>query len=494
MTLSDRTGRLVFLTGSREGEEFELGISSVTIGTDPGAHVTLTEDEGISPRHSTIRYENGRWIVRDQGSRSGTYINFRRIHEQELKDGDVVEFNLAGPRASVSIPPEESAAVPGDVSGDEVPLQQEAPAAAMAEEPAAMGSGSKRTPVLVAGVVVVATALALYVAFGTGGSGEGEPQEAALLAPQEALEQAERDYLSTLLELRDVAAEDQAAAEAGVDSVRSRIEAAAGNPVSYDDLAALGQEKAASLVLIQAGYVVDGEYVSGPTGTGFAVGDGFIVTNLHVAEPHRFARTDEEKAIGCAVGRLGDGEVEFVLSGWHAGAPLHYGSTGALDTESASWSSEDGGLLVVARGVEPGSDPEPYQCEVGEDEGPPPTVERALTSAESDLAILRVRGGNLPPLDLASAAPGAGDPVAVLGFPRGSLPVENGEAAPRVSLGFVARATSVLIVEDELLPGAEGGPALDAQGRVVGISTVPFRGQIQAIHVEHILSLLDRIR
>jgi S1-C subfamily serine protease len=315
------------------------------------------------------------------------------------------------------------------------------------------------------------------------------------LDPAEVLEQQERDYLTGLLELRSGVQENRAAASASADSIRARIEGLDASTASYEAMASLARDKASSLVLLQVGFLLDGDYISGPTGTGFAVGDGMIVTNAHVAEPHLFALSSEESVLGCTVAALaaaGDA-VQTVLSIWHAGAALHYGSTGALDPASASWSSRDEAVEVVARGTATSSD-EAFPCdEEGSEVRSGLTVERALSGPDSDLAIIRVRGANLPALELASAAPQEGDPVIALGFPRGLLPQDNGEATADISFGFVGRVTGVLMIDDELLPGGEGGPVLDAEGRVVGVSTVPFGSRIQAIHAEHVRALLRQV-
>jgi ABC-type Mn2+/Zn2+ transport system ATPase subunit len=46
----------------------------------------------VSRRHAEVSWSNGKLVVRDLGSRTGTSVNGKRISEQELKEGDRIEF------------------------------------------------------------------------------------------------------------------------------------------------------------------------------------------------------------------------------------------------------------------------------------------------------------------------------------------------------------------------------------------------------------------
>ena len=56
-------------------------------------------DLEVSARHALILYENGRWFVRDLGSRNGTYVNGERVRQAELRHGDRLMFGWQGPEA-----------------------------------------------------------------------------------------------------------------------------------------------------------------------------------------------------------------------------------------------------------------------------------------------------------------------------------------------------------------------------------------------------------
>ena len=50
----------------------------------------------VSGVHAEIIKENGDWILRDKGSRYGTYVNDQAVTERMLMHGDRVQFGRAG--------------------------------------------------------------------------------------------------------------------------------------------------------------------------------------------------------------------------------------------------------------------------------------------------------------------------------------------------------------------------------------------------------------
>jgi len=94
------TARLVILTGSRAGTAYDLGAEDVTFGRQAGRTITFgSEDVLVSARHATLYYRNGRFVIRDDGSRNGTYVNGESIRERELADKDLIQFGAGGPGA-----------------------------------------------------------------------------------------------------------------------------------------------------------------------------------------------------------------------------------------------------------------------------------------------------------------------------------------------------------------------------------------------------------
>jgi hypothetical protein len=72
-------GRLVVVDGYSE-PEIVIDHAEFTIGrsTDAGNHLVIDEPF-ISPRHCTISYRGGRFLIRDLGSKNGTFLNGERL-------------------------------------------------------------------------------------------------------------------------------------------------------------------------------------------------------------------------------------------------------------------------------------------------------------------------------------------------------------------------------------------------------------------------------
>src|SRR5215470_15688809 len=92
--------RLVFLTGSRAGNAIELGEWPVTFGRNPNRTVVFAPGEVlVSSEHATVFRRGDRYVIKDDGSRNGTFVNTDKITERELAERDVIQFGLGGPTA-----------------------------------------------------------------------------------------------------------------------------------------------------------------------------------------------------------------------------------------------------------------------------------------------------------------------------------------------------------------------------------------------------------
>ena len=61
------------------------------IGRSSACQIVLGDDT-VSRRHAELRYEDGRWLLRDLGSSNGTYVNGRCVTEAEVRAGDVIHL------------------------------------------------------------------------------------------------------------------------------------------------------------------------------------------------------------------------------------------------------------------------------------------------------------------------------------------------------------------------------------------------------------------
>ena len=77
--------------GGRAGETYVLREERVTIGRHPEAKVFL-DDITVSRNHAVVQREGDTWVIVDQGSLNGTFINRRRGDRTVLSDGDEIQI------------------------------------------------------------------------------------------------------------------------------------------------------------------------------------------------------------------------------------------------------------------------------------------------------------------------------------------------------------------------------------------------------------------
>jgi pSer/pThr/pTyr-binding forkhead associated (FHA) protein len=83
--------RLVVVSGPYAGQSFPLAaVGATTIGRDPSRDVSFTADPTTSRRHASISLENGGYVLRDEGSANGTFLNGVRVTERALSAGDEI--------------------------------------------------------------------------------------------------------------------------------------------------------------------------------------------------------------------------------------------------------------------------------------------------------------------------------------------------------------------------------------------------------------------
>lgn len=189
------------------------------------------------------------------------------------------------------------------------------------------------------------------------------------------------------------------------------------------------------------------------SGTGFAVGDGLLATNRHIAEPW-FQDPD-------------------------AAVLIRQGATAHLKK-----------LIAFFPGL-----PKPLD------------ITTAALSSEGDLAVLRIENSQdvrqLSPLPLASAPPKPGDLVLLVGYPMGvfgmlakspravyenlSLRRDEQRAASELATLSLIRPSATCghlgdVVGDRLIydaptaHGASGGPVFNSQGEVIGVNAAYVDG------------------
>ena len=77
--------------GGRAGEHFALEQERTTIGRSPDCDIFL-DDVTVSRRHAVALKQGDAFMIEDQGSLNGTFLNRRRIEQAELSGDDELQI------------------------------------------------------------------------------------------------------------------------------------------------------------------------------------------------------------------------------------------------------------------------------------------------------------------------------------------------------------------------------------------------------------------
>jgi pSer/pThr/pTyr-binding forkhead associated (FHA) protein len=77
------------IEGKGSPTEFILEKPELVLGRDVDADIVL-RSKRTSPRHALLQWRDGEYILRDQESAEGVYLNGVRVHSAVLRDGDVI--------------------------------------------------------------------------------------------------------------------------------------------------------------------------------------------------------------------------------------------------------------------------------------------------------------------------------------------------------------------------------------------------------------------
>ena len=76
--------------GGRAGETFHPE-GETTIGRSPDCGIFL-DDVTVSRKHAVVYERDGAFVVEDQGSLNGTFVNRKRVESAQLEDGDELQI------------------------------------------------------------------------------------------------------------------------------------------------------------------------------------------------------------------------------------------------------------------------------------------------------------------------------------------------------------------------------------------------------------------
>ncbi len=447
------TAQFKFLSGARAGELETFRKAYIGLGRHPLSDVRFDaeRDLDVSAQHAAIIRHGTAFIVRDLGSKNGTYVNGQQIAgDVALKDGDVVGFGQQGPAVEFRILEADPAA---DAVSPAVRASAERVSSPRAEYQAVSTPGTSRpsgtgmriaaevarqtrhlrytTQVLVTLLVLSLAGFAWVQWQGARGARELAELEARADSLNREAQQLLTRFQSELESVRQALRQSQvevtrlrnelAAAGSGGDArsvarLRTELEAAAARQrglagaaaIDYRAIAQQNQDAVALLVVKLSEAEVLG-------GTAFAVdSQGTLVTNKHVL-------------VGEAGNRRPQG-IRVKFSGskqWFQGRFV-----------GVSDSADVGVLTVDLRSGTP----------------------RVLGLASDPHPLER------------------GDPVAIIGYPLGEdLPMERlGQAGvvadPTLTVGTVSKVLKNLVQLDGYgAPGSSGSPVFDRAGRVVAV-------------------------
>jgi hypothetical protein len=77
--------------GGRAGEHFVPSGERTTIGRSPDCDIFL-DDVTVSRKHAVLLEQDGKFVIEDQGSLNGTYLNRKRIESGKLENGDELQI------------------------------------------------------------------------------------------------------------------------------------------------------------------------------------------------------------------------------------------------------------------------------------------------------------------------------------------------------------------------------------------------------------------
>lgn len=86
---------LLALNGPSKGKEFLVTQNVTTIGGDEGAAVTIAGYAQIEPEHAVLRRKRNEITVQDKGTKSGTFVNDKKVTTTVVNDGDVIRVGDA---------------------------------------------------------------------------------------------------------------------------------------------------------------------------------------------------------------------------------------------------------------------------------------------------------------------------------------------------------------------------------------------------------------
>jgi hypothetical protein len=87
-----------------------ISLPEMTFGSDPLHATRLLDDPSVSPLHARLKQENGQFILADEKSTAGTWVNYEPLTApRPLHHGDILHIGRIAYRFMLRKPPESPA-------------------------------------------------------------------------------------------------------------------------------------------------------------------------------------------------------------------------------------------------------------------------------------------------------------------------------------------------------------------------------------------------
>jgi len=519
----------VHLSGPRRGAVDQVPLPAA-VGSGADAPVKVP---GAAPSHCLVFERDGEVLLQDGGSQSGTLLAGEPVREAVLRDGDVLELGLGGPklrlrdeRGKKRISLVKALAWARPEGGPRLSDAGFFARTLLRETSARTSPQFRWTVSLVLALAVAVLAWSQWQAFAL------RPELARL---REAIHESERERLTFYARIeqeRKKAEMDRLALESQIVELRHREEHLKTQlgEVTTGQVASVRQDLAQTRDRLQSleSERAVGERIIREYGPGVCLIQGTYGFYDKAGRPLRYRVDEEERIVRDEVGspvldHAGPGPVHLVE---YFGTGFLVDRKGLLLTNrhvAEPWWNDAAAQLQIDKGYSPRftifraffpREPEPFELE----------VERL--SEKMDLAVARLdpRGRRIPvvPLDRSGGGAVAGQAVVVVGYPAGLEAIlakadgtvvkellaaagtsaeritealaRNGLIRPSTTQGHIGDITKTDIVFDALTTqGGSGGPILNRNGEVIAVEYAvlsKFGGNSFGVPIGYAIDLL----
>jgi hypothetical protein len=123
--------QLIVIAGPDKGRSFDLTPGeTLLIGRSQGTQTRLV-DQRVSRVHCEVQVEGDRCLLIDSNGAGGSFVNGKRVNQQELRAGDVIQVGETQLRFSAPLGSEASTLGPADLPHGQAAADQAGPLAAL---------------------------------------------------------------------------------------------------------------------------------------------------------------------------------------------------------------------------------------------------------------------------------------------------------------------------------------------------------------------------